>query len=25
VKERIAKNVPFFKQLIADAKIPQIE
>jgi tripartite-type tricarboxylate transporter receptor subunit TctC len=25
VKERVAKNVPFFKQLIADAKIPQIE
>jgi tripartite-type tricarboxylate transporter receptor subunit TctC len=25
VKERIVKNVPFFKQLIADAKIPQIE
>jgi tripartite-type tricarboxylate transporter receptor subunit TctC len=25
VKERIAKNVPFFKELIASAKIPQIE
>jgi tripartite-type tricarboxylate transporter receptor subunit TctC len=25
VKERIAKAVPFFKQLVADAKIPQIE
>jgi len=25
VRERIAKNVPFFKELIANAKIPQIE
>ena len=25
VKERIAKTVPFFKELIASAKIPQIE
>jgi tripartite-type tricarboxylate transporter receptor subunit TctC len=25
VKERIAKNVPFFKELVANAKIPQIE
>jgi tripartite-type tricarboxylate transporter receptor subunit TctC len=25
VRERIAKNVPFFKELIASAKIPQIE
>jgi len=25
VRERIAKNVPFFKALIANAKIPQIE
>jgi len=25
VKEHIAKDVPFFKELIADAKIPQIE
>ena len=24
VRERIAKNVPFFKELIASAKIPQI-
>jgi len=25
VRERIAKNLPFFKELIANAKIPQIE
>jgi tripartite-type tricarboxylate transporter receptor subunit TctC len=25
VKERITKNVPFFKQLVADAKIPPID
>jgi len=25
VKERIAKNVPFFKELVANAKIPQIQ
>ena len=25
VKERIAENVPFFKELVANAKIPQIE
>jgi|307.fasta_scaffold307456_2 hypothetical protein len=25
VRERIVKNVPFFKELIASAKIPQIE
>jgi hypothetical protein len=25
VKERIAKGVPFFKDLVANAKIPQIE
>ena len=24
-RERIAKHVPFFKELIASAKIPQIE
>ena len=25
VKERIAKNVPFFKELVAKANIPQIQ